>query len=406
MKIPLKRISQVATVVMGTSPKGHTYNTSGEGMPLLNGPTEFGLRHPECTVYTTASVKECETGDLIFCVRGSTTGRMNWADKAYSLGRGVCAIRGEDELDTQFIAYSLTHRLSGLLQLAGGATFPNLPQDTINSFEIPFPTTRKRIASTLASYDSLIENNHRRMALLESVVRLLYQEWFVRLRFPGHDNTQIINGVPEGWHSVPLDSMIDVTHGFAFQGEHFTDEASSRILTTPGNFRVGGGIKLDKLKFYAEDAPLEPKDVLAPMDLILTMTDLSQMSDTLGFPALVPKLSGHCFLHNQRIGKVIPIGEFFPKHFLYQLFCDPRYRQHVLGSATGTSVKHTSPKRIISYTALMPKSHGLIKRFEDFAAPAFEQINTLTQTNEKLRAARDLLLPQLISGEIAVHLMP
>ncbi len=127
MKARMKTLGEVAVITMGTSPKGHSYNQSGEGLPLLNGPTEFGSDHPDCTVFTTASVKECQTGDLIFCVRGSTTGRMNWADKPYSLGRGVCSIRGESDLDTRFIKYCLDHKLPALLQLAGGTTFPNLP---------------------------------------------------------------------------------------------------------------------------------------------------------------------------------------------------------------------------------------------------------------------------------------
>jgi type I restriction enzyme S subunit len=138
------------------------------------------------------------------------------------------------------------------------------------------------------------------------------------------------------------------------------------------------------------------------MDLMLTMTDLSKMCDTLGFPAFVPKLDGQTFLHNQRIGKVVPLGIFFPKHFLYCLLCNAQYRHHVVGAATGTTVKHTSPKRILSYTTTMPKLGTLIDTFEDFARPLFLQINSLIETNQKLRTARDLLLPKLMSGEISV----
>jgi type I restriction enzyme S subunit len=81
--------------------------------------------------------------------------------------------------------------------------------------------------------------------------------------------------------------------------------------------------------------------------------------------------------------------------------CDPYYRCHVLGSATGTSVKHTAPKRIVSYPYSMPK-RTLVDRFEESVAPNFEQLSTLLRTNQKLRAARDLLLPRLMSGEIEV----
>ena len=93
-KLPL---NQIATVIMGLSPKGTTYNNCEEGIPLLNGPTEFGQIHPQCTLFTTDSKRECKIDDLIFCVRGST-GRMNWADRVYSLGRGVCSIRGDTYL--------------------------------------------------------------------------------------------------------------------------------------------------------------------------------------------------------------------------------------------------------------------------------------------------------------------
>jgi type I restriction enzyme S subunit len=122
------------------------------------------------------------------------------------------------------------------------------------------------------------------------------------------------------------------------------------------------------------------------MDLILTMTDLSQMGDTLGFPAFVPTLDGRSFLHNQRVGKVVPEGQFFPKHFLYCLFCDDRYRYHVVGAATGTSVKHTSPNRILSYITTLPSCGELIASFEALVGPLFQQINCRRTTNSALPA--------------------
>ena len=139
-----------ATITMGTSPKGTTYNHEGIGLPLLNGPTEFGETYPHCTLYTTDSKKECKADDLIFCVRGSTTGRMNWADQTYSLGRGLCSIRGETLLDTKFIRCCIEWKLNELLNLAGGSTFPNLTKDTIRNFPIPYPKSRYKIAAVLS----------------------------------------------------------------------------------------------------------------------------------------------------------------------------------------------------------------------------------------------------------------
>ena len=261
MTLQLKKLREVAHVIMGTSPKGHTYNTAGEGMPLLNGPTEFGAKYPECTVFTTASVKECESGDLIFCVRGSTTGRMNWADRAYSLGRGVCAIRGQDDSDTRFIGYSLQHRLPALLQLAGGATFPNLPQDTIRSFQIHFPPTRKQIGAILSAYDDLLENNRRRMSLLENAARLLYQEWFVRLRFPGYEHSRITRGIPEGWERKRLADIAKV-NGTSLSGSYdgeieYIDIAS----VVPGEIT-------GTTRFAFRDAPSRARRVVEHGDII------------------------------------------------------------------------------------------------------------------------------------------
>ncbi len=313
-------------------------------------------------------------------------------------------IANESRCDVRFIKYKLDVVKRTFQQVSHGAAQDNLSQEKLLSFPllIPEPSTQRRIADILSAYDDLIENNRRRMALLEESARLLYQEWFVRLRFPGHEHTRLVNGVPEGWGPIQLNCIINVTHGCAFQGEYFSEEPTSRVLTTPGNFKIGGGIKIDKLKYYSEEGPLESSNVLAPMDLILTMTDLSKSSDTLGFPAFVPRLDGLTFLHNQRVGKVVPTGESFPRHFLYCLFCDDRFRHHVVGAATGTSVKHTAPTRILNYTAILPSRPGLITAFEEVAEPLFRQIICLIETNQKLRAARDLLLPRLMSGEVVV----
>ncbi|MDA1050657.1 MAG: hypothetical protein O3C40_09275 [Planctomycetota bacterium] len=104
------------------------------------------------------------------------------------------------------------------------------------------------------------------------------------------------------WTEIQLRELIDIKHGAAFKGKYFKDEPAPDILLTPGNFAIGGGLKIDKLKFY--DGPVDDDYVLAADDLIVTMTDLSKQADTLGYPALVPAANGKRFLHNQRIGKV------------------------------------------------------------------------------------------------------
>lgn len=147
---------------------------------------------------------------------------------------------------------------------------------------------------------------------------------------------------------TPLSDYIKVTHGYAFPGDAFTEEPTGDLLLTPGNFAIGGGFQMGKGKYFSGDVP--PEYVLPPGELVVTMTDLSKESDTLGYPAIVPSLPGLRILHNQRIGRVVfKRDNEIDKRFLYYVMCTRGYRHEVLASATGTGVKHTAPSRIEAY---------------------------------------------------------
>lgn len=134
------KLADVAHIMMGQSPKGETYNAVGEGIPLLNGPTEFGHSHPKPALWTTATTKICNKGDILFCVRGSTTGRMNWADRAYCIGRGIGAFRAKTGItDTLYLWYILTYELPRLLSFSAGSVFPNLARQNFETFSINWP---------------------------------------------------------------------------------------------------------------------------------------------------------------------------------------------------------------------------------------------------------------------------
>jgi type I restriction enzyme S subunit len=367
MNMPVKKIRDVAELVMGTSPRGLTYNDAAEGLPLLNGPTEFGESHPECSLYTTASVKECEAGDLLFCVRGSTTGRMNWADRTYSLGRGVCAIRGKTEMDTKFIRYCVDYRLSALLQLASGATFPNLAQETIKAFEIPFPSNRLEIASILSAYDDLIENNRRRMALLEKAARLHYEEWFVRLRFPGHERTLLIEGAPKGWERKRLGDLLTLKRGYDLPGGDRI-EGEFPIVSSSG---ITG--------FHAEKKATAPGVVTGRYGTLGEVYFIQQDYWPLNTSLYVSDFKGNR----------PSFAAYLLKHALAGVQSD---KAAVPG--LNRNVAHQLP-------VLYPPK-ALRDRFADFADLGYRQQHVLEATGQKLRAARDFLLPRLMSGEIAV----
>lgn len=154
------------------------------------------------------------------------------------------------------------------------------------------------------------------------------------------------------WHEVSLGDLFSVKHGFAFKGEHFSKTPTNNLLVTPGNFAIGGGFQDEKPKYYS--GPIPEDYILAPGDIIVTMTDLSKQSDTLGLSAVVPE-DQKTWLHNQRIGllqfdKDVQIDPTFVNYLLRT----HEYRSWIIGSATGTTVKHTSPKRIQAYTCEVP----------------------------------------------------
>ena len=161
-------------------------------------------------------------------------------------------------------------------------------------------------------------------------------------------------GRVDEWQSTTLGELIEIKHGFAFKGHSINEKRNGDLLLTPGNFAVGGGFKSDKFKYY--DGLVPEEFVLREGDLLVTMTDLSKQSDTLGYPAFVPaRTDDRRYLHNQRLGKIsLKETSDLDARYLYYIMCSTEYRHEVLASATGTTVKHTSPDRIKQFRFHLP----------------------------------------------------
>ena len=175
-------LGSYSIVEMGQSPPGSSCNAEQRGMPLLNGPTEFGSKYPTPKQWTTEPKRICRPGDLLFCVRGSTTGRMNWADQTYAIGRGLAAIRHVEGAEYQhFLKGAIDAGLEGLLQMATGSTFPNVSKPQILSLRSPIPPVpeQRSIAATLSCLDDKIELNNRMNKTLEEMAQALFKSWFV-----------------------------------------------------------------------------------------------------------------------------------------------------------------------------------------------------------------------------------
>lgn len=154
------------------------------------------------------------------------------------------------------------------------------------------------------------------------------------------------------WSECSLGDLIDIKHGFAFSGDYISKNQGKFVLVTPGNFEIGGGFKEGSAKYFHGQYPEEY--VFSPGDLVVTMTDLSKTADTLGYSAKIPGEKGKTYLHNQRVGRVSSKSSDAELDFLYWVMRHTDYRRWVLSTATGSTVKHTSPSRILDYSFLLP----------------------------------------------------
>ena len=186
------------------------------------------------------------------------------------------------------------------------------------------------------------------------------------------------------WKKYKLGNLINVKHGFAFKGEFFSDQPTQDILLTPGNFKIGGGFKADKFKYYNGDYPADY--ILKEGDILITMTDLSKAGDTLGYSAKIPKHSGIKYLHNQRLGLVQFKSDEIDPDFLYWVLRTKPYQFYIVGSATGSTVKHTSPTRICSYEFQAPKDIEEQRQIAQILSSLDDKIELNLQMNHTLEA--------------------
>lgn len=181
-----------------------------------------------------------------------------------------------------------------------------------------------------------------------------------------------------------LGDIIKVKHGFAFKGEFFSDEPTNDILLTPGNFKIGGGFKTDKLKYYKGDVPEDY--VLKEGDILVTMTDLSKAGDTLGYSAKIPAHSGIRYLHNQRLGLVQFKTDEVDEDYIYWILRTQPYQFYIVGSATGSTVKHTSPTRICNYEFKAPSDKKAQTQIASILSSLDDKIELNLQMNQTLEA--------------------
>ena len=272
---------------------------------------------------------------------------------------------------------------------AGGAAQPLITQGKLKSLSVKVPcvSTQLKVANILSTYDNLIENNQKQLKLLEEAAQRLYKEWFVDLRFPGYENTPIIDGVPQGWRLDEVKSVVSLLSGYAFKSSDFVDNGKYGIVTIKNV--QDGNFDGENVNTIAEIPSKMPSHCnLNNGDILLSLT---------GNVGRVCLVNGDKYLLNQRVAK---LDSKYPA-YAYCLFRNKDMFDIMNNLANGAAQQNLSPIRTENVRILIP-SDGLIQKFEDVVSPMIAKMLVLNQSNGQLKQARDRLLPKLMSGELEV----
>jgi len=280
-----------------------------------------------------------------------------------------------------------------LEQHAVGTTMLNLSATIVTELPVkyPAPVAQVRIVDILSSYDALIENNRRRMVLLEEAARQLYREWFVRLRFPGHEHTRITNGVPEGWERRTLAELcISVDYGYT---------ASADLEAIGPKFLRITDIVPEIIDWAS--VPYCPIDEtrLARFRLVEGDIVIARTGATVGYAKRLhkrhPEAVFASYLIRLRLKPEID-------NVMVGIYVESDDFKNYVQSRVGGAAQPNANAKVLSAAEILVPPTTLQRVFHDLVEPLMDQREVLQLQNQQLRAARNLLLPRLMSGEIAV----
>ena len=270
-----------------------------------------------------------------------------------------------------------------------GATVNRIPLTRFPDTQVSFPGLNEQaaIANVLADYDELIENNRRRIALLEEAARLLYREWFVHFRFPGHEHVKIIDGIPEGWERCAIGNVAK-TNRDSYRARQLPEELNYVDISSVAQGRI-----LSKKPMTSTEAPGRARRNAEDGDVIW-----SNVRPNLRAYALILEPE-----HNDvfSTGFTVLSAVEVPFTWLYLFVTTDTFIGHLVNHATGTGYPAVRPDDFERAAVDLPPQ-SLLKFFHESIEPKFRLISKLEQQNQKLARARDLLLPRLMNGEIAV----
>ena len=290
----------------------------------------------------------------------------------------------ESKCYPKFIYYQLRSEHIGrwLEKVSIGATMPSLNTGLLSGIEMVLPPIeiQKQIAGILSAYDDLIENDQKQIKLLEEAAQRLYKEWFVDLRFPGHENTKIVDGVPEEWNEKTLSQVADVIMGQSPKSEFYNSEKKG-LPFHQGVGSYGVRFVMDDIYSTSYTRIAEPNSILFSVRAPVGRLNITKNKVVIGRGLAAINQTDGC------------------QSYLYYLLKNKFFKDNIVGN--GSIFASVSKDELLNQKFLIPE-RNLMMQFEKIVSQMDKQIENLDSKNKKLIEARDRLLPKLMSGEVEV----
>ena len=411
--------------------RGKTPPLSDEGIPLLEVkhlpknaryPILKTSKHVSQEVYDTQFRSHLQTGDILFSTVGTTARVSITPDHPkIVIAQNVLGLRFKlSVLDPLFAFYYLRakpfqNEVEARLITTVQASIKRSDMVGI-PMHLPELSEQKAIASILGALDDKIENNRRMNETLEEMVRTIFKSWFVDFdpvrakatgKAPAHmdaDTSALFpnsfgdDGLPMGWRLRKLGNCVSLTKGRSYKSAELQD--SDTALVSLKSFQRGGGYRSDGLKAYT--GTYKDEQILVSGDLIVALTDVTQVADVIGKPAIVRSNNEFKILvASLDVGVIRPIVPSVSIPFLYCMMMMHDFQSHIYGHTSGTTVLHLGKEGVPKYEFGMP-SCEVLDRFTDLAQSIFSKIEMNENNSKTLAELRDTLLLKLISGEIRV----
>lgn len=403
-----KQLSELGKIVTGKTPSTTNSEYWDGDIPFItptdiNGYDTFYQTQTERSVSELGASKQKKTilppnSICITCI-GSTIGKPCVTKVSSITNQQINSIVPNKCNDFRYIYYLIRENLA-YLQLIGGGSGSGTPIISKNKFaKFKFLVENNlesqcRIASILSAYDNLIENNNKRICLLEQMAENLYKEWFVRFRFPGHEKVEFENGLPKEWSIMKLGVFIKFERGVGYGSKDIED--GENVLLSMNNIRPYGGFKRDYSRPYS--GKYKEFQKVRKGDLIMSITDMTQDRRIIGYTGIVPPGKDNRIICTHLIKLSSAISHTY---FLNGLFNYSNLSRIIAERATGANVLGLTADILKGVKTLLPPTE-LQSMYVTKVTPIIEECFSLQDANDNLARQRDLLLPRLMSGKLEV----